>query len=199
MHKLSVAIVSVVSASLALVLSACGAAPSNDSDALVARDAETQFTSPAPVLAFVAAAKAVLAAPTHVGTIPATTFVNLIPLSNADRAALQAAYPGNFQVSCSGAKCTAKASGVVTQATLLASVNINFFVTITDPRLDVANQITTNFVLRGDKGVEFCNLTGLGVTKSGFAKTLHGLYDRVESGQARLTVGDEINDFTCAL
>lgn len=195
-HHFSLGLVSVV---LAVVVSACGAPESNESAPLVARDAETEHTDPAPLLAFVAAANQILGSASHSGAIPASKFVAMIPLSNQDRQTIQVAYPGAFQVNCVGQRCSATASGQAVQGTLLASVRINFLLTITDPTLFVEDQITTDFVLRGDQGVEFCNLSGLSVSKLGVTKTIYGLHDRVEGGQAKLTVGDEDSDYTCDL
>lgn len=181
----------------AALLSSCRTPANDDSDVKTVREAQTTGTDTAPLLTFITTAKTILGSAAKKGTIPANQFIGLMPLSAPDRQVLNAAYPGAFEVTCSGKICSAEAHGAASVATLLASVKVSFFLTISNPQLSVAEQILADFTLRSDQAVEFCNVSGLTVSKLGVVQTIYGLFDRIEGGSAKLAVADEPGDLTC--
>lgn len=188
-----------VASSFVLVpaLAGCRTTNTDNSDAKTIRETQTSITDASPILSFVQSSKGIIASQGHAGEIPAKQFIAMIPLGAADRQNINAAYPGNFAVTCQAGFCSAVANGSEVEGTLLGSVKVNFFVTITNPTLSVADQITADFVLRGDQGVEFCNVSGMQVSKLGVVQTIFGLYNRVENGTPKLAVADEPGDYTC--
>ena len=184
---------------LAAAVSVCSCSQSHDSASEVKtkRDAKTALTDTTPLATFIATATGVLAGESHSGAIPVSQFLDLMPLSGSDRAVLGAAFPLSFATTCNGQICSAVTEGTAATATLLASVKINFLVTITNPTLMLADKVTADFVIRGDHGVEFCNVAGFSVEKLGVTQVIHGLYDRIEPNKPKLTIGDDENDYSC--
>ncbi len=178
-------------------VSACGSMTDQlASSPLALRDVETQMSDPGPLLAFIASAKAIQQSDSHQGDIPAGLFIDLLPLSPADDQRLGRAFPGSIAVSCRGEVCSAETTGQPIDVTLQASVRIIFV--ITNPTLNVASRIATDFILRGDQGVEFCRTRGLTVSSGRLTRTLYGLTDQVESGAPKLAVSDASGDLSCA-
>lgn len=183
---------------LAFVVSqtaACGRPTQDSSRQETIRETQTSMTDTGPLLRFIASAQGVLASETHSGVIPASQFVDMMPLHPADRQRLTQAFPGNFEVTCRDTICSATTAGRRTDVTLQGSVRIVFL--ITNPTMSVDDAITTDFVLRGDNAVEFCRTRGLMVSSRRFSRTIYGLVDRVRGGRPQLDVSDEDGDLNC--
>jgi hypothetical protein len=183
--------------SLTVALAACGSPRAKDMAETSARtDIPPYHSSAADVLALVRSAQAILAAPSHSGTLDTTRFVRVMPLEEADRTRLVAAYPNGFRTTCRNGRCKSAMRGRAMQATM--HVKQGF---INNPQLVVSDQVTHEFVVRGNSTIEFCNIEGLRVRQGFVTMPVQGLLLSVENNQATLIVniatGDDNDDYTC--
>jgi hypothetical protein len=160
----------------ALGLGACGAAAPQSSALKDRYDVPTDGIDAEAVRAFVQHGHEIAAGGR--GTLTIDELLAVVPLNDSDRTAVRNAYPNGFDVSCTDAKCSFSGTGRQIEAQLHGQVG-----PVSDPLLGLRTRTTGDFVVRGDDGLEFCNLNGIYVRKLFVTKNVQGMF---------LTGGDDI-------
>lgn len=144
--------------------------------------------------AFIAHAKAIANSDTQTGDIPISEFLMIMPLEPRQRAILSEAFPNSFSVSCNSGRCSATTSGTAAQAVMAVSISL-----ISNPYLALESSVTTDFTVRNDDMVEFCNVRGMSVKKFFVTRAVQGLLLSIVDDRPILNVnvGDDRANYTC--